>query len=378
MWPSGKALVFGINDRRFESCHPSFVVFMLMSRSNPVPVFFGVLSFLGCMAVLISSVPFQKNGMAFPYKIFLEQVLMVALAFFLAYSLHKASYVTLKKIFLSLFLISSSFVFFGHFLGTFKNSSMTIGSSSISPLVILYPSFPVLISSIIYSLRKVGEKNLGLIVASAVSLTLILFFFLVEDLDSAIIIFSTLSVQVMLASSSIVPFTLFVVSLVFIGAIIFLFSPHAMSWLPDFWSMEKVSIIKSSVGKSEFLRIGSDLSQIKYMVSDPYGSFFLSVMNEDIGWSFSFLILSIFSFMIFYLLAVAPRLKGEKHNVLLGVTIQFCLQVLLSFGVSLYLLPGKYAFIPFLSHNVSSMIAGGLMVGLLWKLCQLKKRGAQR
>lgn len=110
---------------------------------------------------------------------------------------------------------------------------------------------------------------------------------------------------------------------------------------------------------------------VKNNLPDSHTDFIFAAMMEEFGLIITFLILSLYCLIIFRVLLHIKLLKDNFLIILLvGFAIQLAFQLFVNVGVNLNILPTKGTTLPFISYGGSSLLAMGILVGILLAACK--------
>ena len=156
-----------------------------------------------------------------------------------------------------------------------------------------------------------------------------------------------------------------------IAFIFYKFSNHVAIRLKTFFSnviepTSQMGLVEQAIHAGGFLGVGAGNGKIKWSLPDAHTDFIIAVAIEEFGLIVFFLILTLF---VIILLRTLSRLLGERNPFLLlvglGLLTIIQTQALINLGVAARLLPTKGMTLPFISYGGSSMVAMGILMGLL-------------
>ena len=156
-----------------------------------------------------------------------------------------------------------------------------------------------------------------------------------------------------------------------IAFIFYQFSNHVASRLKTFFSnviepTSQMGLVEQAIQSGGFLGVGAGNGKIKWSLPDAHTDFIIAVAIEEFGLIVFFLILTLF---VIILLRTLSRLLLERNPfqllVGLGLLTIIQTQALINLGVAARLLPTKGMTLPFISYGGSSMVAMGILMGLL-------------
>ncbi|SMP22186.1 peptidoglycan glycosyltransferase FtsW [Shimia sagamensis] len=122
--------------------------------------------------------------------------------------------------------------------------------------------------------------------------------------------------------------------------------------------------------------VGVGEGQVKWSLPDAHTDFIISVAAEEYG------LILVFAIMILYATIVLRsyfRLMRERDPFIrlagTGLVAIFGVQALVNMGVAVRLLPSKGMTLPFVSYGGSSLIAGGIAVGMILAFTRSRPQG---
>ena len=149
------------------------------------------------------------------------------------------------------------------------------------------------------------------------------------------------------------------------------FSNHVATRLKTFFSnvidpTSQMGLVEQAIHSGGFLGVGAGNGKIKWSLPDAHTDFIIAVAIEEFGLIVFIIILTLY---IIILLRTLSRLLLERKPFLLlvglGLLTIIQTQALINLGVAARLLPTKGMTLPFISYGGSSMVAMGILMGLL-------------
>ena len=149
------------------------------------------------------------------------------------------------------------------------------------------------------------------------------------------------------------------------------FSNHVATRLKTFFSnvidpTSQMGLVEQAIHSGGFLGVGAGNGKIKWSLPDAHTDFIIAVAIEEFGLIVFIIILTLY---IVILLRTLSRLLVERNPFLLlvglGLLTIIQTQALINLGVAARLLPTKGMTLPFISYGGSSMVAMGILMGLL-------------
>ena len=170
---------------------------------------------------------------------------------------------------------------------------------------------------------------------------------------------------------------------IFVSTVAFIFyqfSNHVATRLKTFFSnviepTSQMGLVEQAIHSGGFLGVGAGNGKVKWSLPDAHTDFIIAVAIEEFGLIVFILILTLFIVILFRTLS---RLLIERNPFLLlvglGLLTIIQTQVLINLGVAARLLPTKGMTLPFISYGGSSMVAMGILMGLLLNVTRRRTR----
>ncbi len=164
----------------------------------------------------------------------------------------------------------------------------------------------------------------------------------------------------------------------------YFFSPHLAKRIDAF--LEPGSSSSYQVDKAlEAIRGGGPFgtmaegASVKYQLPDAHTDFIFSVAGEEHGFLLCVAIIALYAGLVIHLMKRAGTLKSLfAQCAVAGLAAMVGLQAFINMGVNLRLLPAKGMTLPFISYGGSSLIAMGLVFGLIFALSRSASGPARR
>jgi len=131
-----------------------------------------------------------------------------------------------------------------------------------------------------------------------------------------------------------------------------------------------------AIGSGGLTGLGAGQSRAKlFYLPDAHTDFILSIFSEEVGFVGVFLILVLFTLLVYRGILLSLRAPDTFGSYLaLGLTLLIGLQAIINMAVVSGMAPTKGLSLPFLSYGGSSLLVNLLAVGILLNIsCQIKK-----
>ncbi|MCU0912666.1 MAG: putative lipid II flippase FtsW [Rhodobacteraceae bacterium] len=132
----------------------------------------------------------------------------------------------------------------------------------------------------------------------------------------------------------------------------------------------------NAIQEGGFFGVGIGEGQVKWSLPDAHTDFIIAVAAEEYGLVMVVFVIGLFAVVVTRSLA---RLMRERDPFIrlagTGLACIFGVQAIINMGVAVRLLPAKGMTLPFVSYGGSSLIAGGILVGMLLAFTRTRPQG---
>ena len=251
---------------------------------------------------------------------------------------------------------------------------------TIQPSEFLKPFFVVFISWVVAGNVK-SNPRAGLFL-SFFSLSICVFLLILQpDLGQTVVLIGCWVLIHFIVGVSWLFSAVFFTFLSTVALIFYQFSNHVAGRLKNFFSSvieptSQIGLVEQAIHSGGFLGVGPGNGKIKWSLPDAHTDFIIAVAIEEFGLIVFILILTLF---LIILLRTLSRLIIERNPFLLlvglGLLTIVQAQALINLGVAARLLPTKGMTLPFVSYGGSSMVAMGILMGLLLNVTRRRTSG---
>jgi len=253
----------------------------------------------------------------------------------------------------------------------------SFASISLQPSEFLKPCFIIFSGWIMkssFDLNGPPGRLISFVIAFFISVLLAL----QPDFGQAALIIGSWAIMYFVSGASLLLFTLMIFLLSGCGFFAYLKSEHVRERIngflsPDINPLTQIGYATNAIKEGGYLGVGLGEGSVKWKLPDAHTDFIIAVAAEEYGLLLCLLIIFIFVFIV---IRSMSRLIGEVSTFIrlsgIGMTSLFAMQAIINLGVAVRLLPAKGMTLPFISYGGSSILAMGLLMGLL--LVLTKKR----
>ncbi|WP_380058356.1 putative lipid II flippase FtsW [Falsihalocynthiibacter sp. SS001] len=132
----------------------------------------------------------------------------------------------------------------------------------------------------------------------------------------------------------------------------------------------------NAIREGGFFGVGVGEGQVKWSLPDAHTDFIIAVAAEEYGLA---LVLFIIALFVVVTVRSLMRLMRERDPFTrlagTGLACMFGIQAFVNMGVAVRLLPAKGMTLPFVSYGGSSLVAGGIALGMLLALTRNRPQG---
>ncbi|MCW1404366.1 FtsW/RodA/SpoVE family cell cycle protein [Pararhodobacter zhoushanensis] len=165
------------------------------------------------------------------------------------------------------------------------------------------------------------------------------------------------------------------------GFVAYMFSEHFARRIDAFLSSEldarsQLGYATSAIQEGGLFGLGVGEGQVKWQLPDAHTDFVIAVAAEEYGFMMVLIIITLYAVIC---LRALSRLTRERDPFIrlagTGLVAMISAQAMINMGVAVRLLPAKGMTLPFVSQGGSSLLAMGLMVGMLLALTRTRPQG---
>ena len=135
----------------------------------------------------------------------------------------------------------------------------------------------------------------------------------------------------------------------------------------------------NAIREGGFFGVGVGEGSVKWSLPDAHTDFIIAVAAEEYG---LVMVIAIISLYAIFTMRSLHRLTRERDPFIrlagTGLAAMFAMQAIINMGVAVRLLPAKGMTLPFVSNGGSSLIAGGIALGMLLAFTRSRPQGDMR
>ncbi len=339
---------------------------------------------LGLLLGLASSPPLaSKNGLE-PFHYVTRQAFFggVAMIVMLAFSMMPPQMVRRLAVigFLASFIALMGLPFFGTDFGKGAMRWYSLGFASFQPSEFLKPGFVVMAAWLMASSFEVGGPP-GRMYSFILTAVICLLLALQPDFGQACLVLFSWGVMYFIAGAPMFLLLGIAGLVVLAGMFAYSNSEHFARRIDGFLNPEvdpttQLGYATNAIREGGFFGVGVGEGQVKWSLPDAHTDFIIAVAAEEYG------LICVIAIILLYTVIVVRslmRLMKERDPFIrlagTGLACAFGVQAMINMGVAVRLLPAKGMTLPFVSYGGSSLIAGGIAMGMLLALTRTRPQG---
>ncbi len=256
----------------------------------------------------------------------------------------------------------------------------SLGFASIQPSEFLKPGFVVVAAWFMAASQDVGGPP-GKSLSFALALIIVTLLAVQPDFGQAALILFAWGVVYFVAGAPMLLLMILAGLAVFAGSVAYSNSEHFARRIDGFLNPEvdpttQLGYATNAIREGGFFGVGVGEGRVKWSLPDAHTDFIIAVAAEEYG---LVLVLTIIALYAVIVVRSLVRLMRERDTFIrlagTGLVCLFAVQAMINMGVAVRLLPAKGMTLPFVSYGGSSLIAGGIAVGMLLAFTRTRPQG---
>ena len=256
----------------------------------------------------------------------------------------------------------------------------SLGFTSVQPSEFLKPCFVIFTAWLMAASFDVGGPP-GKRMSFVVCVFVVALLALQPDFGQASLFLASWGLMYFVAGAPLLLMILMLVGVVGVGLFSYNSSEHFARRIDGFLSPDmdprtQLGYATNAIQEGGFFGVGVGEGSVKWSLPDAHTDFIIAVAAEEYGLILVLIIISLFMAItvrsLLRLMAerdVFVRLAGT------GIASLFGMQAMINIGVAVRLLPAKGMTLPFISYGGSSLIAGGIGLGMLLAFTRSRPQG---
>jgi len=339
---------------------------------------------MGILLGLAASPPLaEKNGFQ-PFYYVQRQAIFGGMALLAMTLTSMISPVTVRRLavlgFIAAFLALMLLPLFGTDYGKGAVRWYSLGFASVQPSEFLKPGFVVVAAWMMAASQDINGPP-GLSWSFALMVAIVGFLALQPDFGQAALIMFSWGVMYFVAGAPIIYLLIMAGCIVAAGSFAYSSSEHFAGRIngflsPDVDPTSQLGYAANAIREGGLFGVGVGEGQVKWSLPDAHTDFIIAVAAEEYG---LILVLCIIALYVAIVLRSLLRLMRESDPFIrlagTGLAAMFGVQAMINMAVAVRLLPAKGMTLPFVSYGGSSLVAGGLALGMLFAFTRSRPNG---
>ena len=256
----------------------------------------------------------------------------------------------------------------------------SLGFASFQPSEFLKPGFVVAAAWMIAASREINGPP-GLSWSFLMALMIVGLLALQPDFGQASLVLFSWGVMYFVAGAPILLLLAMAGGVIVVGQFAYANSEHFARRIDGFLSPDvdpttQLGFATNAIREGGFFGVGVGEGEVKWSLPDAHTDFIIAVAAEEYGLILVLVIISLYTLVVVRSLM---RLMRERDPFIrlagTGLVAAFGVQAMINMGVAVRLLPAKGMTLPFVSYGGSSLIAGGLALGMLFAFTRTRPQG---
>ncbi|SLN19355.1 putative lipid II flippase FtsW [Ruegeria meonggei] len=343
-----------------------------------------ILFVIGLLLGLASSPPLAGRNGFDPFHYVERQALFggVALIAMLLTSMMSPTLVRRLAVlgFLASFVALAFLPVFGTDFGKGAVRWYSLGFASLQPSEFLKPGFVVVAAWLLAASQQINGPP-GRLWSFALCMAIVAMLVMQPDFGQACLMLFGWGVMYFVAGAPMLLLVGMAGVVVLGGMFAYSNSEHFARRIDGFLNQEvdpttQLGYATNAIREGGLFGVGVGEGQVKWSLPDAHTDFIIAVAAEEYGLILVLIIIALYSIIV---VRSQLRLMRERDMFIrlagTGLACMFGVQAMINMGVAVRLLPAKGMTLPFVSYGGSSLIAGGIAVGMLLAFTRSRPQG---
>ena len=270
--------------------------------------------------------------------------------------------------------------FFGTDFGKGAMRWYSLGFASLQPSEFLKPGFVVVAAWLMAANEEINGPP-GRLWSFMLMITIVLILAMQPDFGQASLILFGWSVMYFVSGAPMMLIGGIIVSIYPIARFAYANSEHFARRIDGFLDRSvdpttQLGYATNAIREGGVYGVGVGEGQVKWSLPDAHTDFIIAVAAEEYGLILVLVVIALYAAIV---LRSFFRLMRERDPFIrlagTGLAAMFGVQAMINMGVAVRLLPAKGMTLPFVSYGGSSLIAGGIAVGMLLAFTRSRPQG---
>ena len=282
--------------------------------------------------------------------------------------------------FVAAFVALALLPFFGTDFGKGAVRWYSLGFASLQPSEFLKPGFVVVAAWMMAAAQEINGPP-GRLWSFGMTMVIVAMLAMQPDFGQASLVLFGWGVMWFVAGAPMLLLVAMAAGVVMVGTLAYNNSEHFARRIdgfltPDVDPTTQLGYATNAIREGGFFGVGVGEGQVKWSLPDAHTDFIIAVAAEEYGLILVLVIIALYTSVVVRSLL---RLMHERDPFIrlagTGLAAMFGVQAMINMGVAVRLLPAKGMTLPFVSYGGSSLIAGGIAVGMLLAFTRTRPQG---
>ena len=339
---------------------------------------------IGLLLGLAASPPLAERNNLQPFHYVQRQAFFGGLALTVMVLMSMMSPQVVRRVAVLGFLVSFVAIallpIFGTDFGKGAVRWYSLGFASLQPSEFLKPGFVVVTAWMMAASQEINGPP-GKLWSFSLAIAIVLMLALQPDFGQACLVLFGWGVMYFVAGAPMLLLVGIAGMVVLAGTFAYENSEHFARRIDGFLNPEvdpttQLGYATNAIQEGGFFGVGVGEGQVKWSLPDAHTDFIIAVAAEEYGLVLVLCIIALYAAIVVRSLI---RLMRERDPFIrlagTGLACMFGVQAMINMGVAVRLLPAKGMTLPFVSYGGSSLIAGGIAVGMLLAFTRVRPQG---
>lgn len=256
----------------------------------------------------------------------------------------------------------------------------SLGFASLQPSEFLKPGFVVVAAWMLAASQQINGPP-GTLWSFGLTLLIVSLLVLQPDFGQASLVLFGWGVMYFVAGAPMLLLVAMAGLVVLAGSVAYASYEHIAKRIDAFLSSTiepntQLGYATNAIREGGLFGVGVGEGQVKWSLPDAHTDFIIAVAAEEYGLVLVLVVIALYSAIVVRSLF---RLLRERDPFIrlagTGLVAMFGVQAMINMGVAVRLLPAKGMTLPFVSYGGSSLIAGGIALGMLLAFTRTRPQG---